>query len=352
MKVRIFKGDFYEIGQQLGKIYKSNGMNFDKGKIDSVLYKNQLKIYEKHYPELLEEFNGIAKSGGFDEKKLIYYFITNEIYYYRKYCYKRNYKRKKHKLNKACTIFGFKTGNNLFVGRNYDWIPETKKIFEVYKVLNPKRNSFIAVTDMGITSSATAKPKYFSYEADDAINDKGLYIGITFACADKLLYGISSIHMTKIIAETCETVKDAIEVFEKIPLCCPKNFFIADKNADMVIVEHTSKKFKVIYPENNILVKTNHYLDRELAREDKILKLFPRHNTFKRYNEVFNEINREKDNFNINTIIKILRRPRSHVYQNFRRLKTIWTLALNMTNREYKIYWDTLGKRKKAELKI
>jgi len=40
MKVRIFKGDFYEIGQQLGKIYKSNGMNFDKGKIDPVLYKN------------------------------------------------------------------------------------------------------------------------------------------------------------------------------------------------------------------------------------------------------------------------------------------------------------------------
>jgi len=51
--------------------------------------------------------------------------------------------------------------NNLFIGRNYNWIPETKKIFEIYRVVNPERNSFIAVTDMGIDSPATTKPKYF-----------------------------------------------------------------------------------------------------------------------------------------------------------------------------------------------
>lgn len=48
MNTKIFKGSFFEIGQQQGKIYKANGMNFDNVKINPVLYKNQLQVYEKH----------------------------------------------------------------------------------------------------------------------------------------------------------------------------------------------------------------------------------------------------------------------------------------------------------------
>jgi len=95
MNIKTFKGKFFEIGQHQGKIYKANGMNLDKVKIDPVLYKNQLKVYKKHYPELLEEFKGMAESGNFDEKKLIYYFITGEILYY----------RNRFRLDKACTNF-------------------------------------------------------------------------------------------------------------------------------------------------------------------------------------------------------------------------------------------------------
>lgn len=342
MNIKTFKGKFFEIGQQQGRIYKANGMNFDKVKIDPVLYKNQLQVYEKHYPELLEEFRGMAKGGNFDEERLIYDFITSEIFYY----------KNRFKLDKACTIFGYKIKNNLFVGRNYDWLPETDKIFEVYKVINPERNSFVAITDMGIGSPATAKPKYFFYNADDAINDKGLFIGLTFAYADQWSYGVSCIHMTKIIAEICSTVKDAIKVFEKVPLCCPKNFFIADKNGDMAIVEHTSKKFKVLYPKENILIQTNHYVDNELAKEDTVLKRVPFHNTFIRYYETLQKINLEKDKFKLDSAIKILGSPGSYTCQNFPGIKTIWTLALDMTNKKYRIYWDISGKRKTKELEI
>ena len=342
MNIKTFKGNFFEIGQQQGKIYKTNGMNFDKVKINPVLYKNQLEVYKKHYPELLEEFRGMAKGGNFDEEKLIYNFITSEIFYY----------RNRFRLDKACTIFGYKVKNNLFVGRNYDWLPETDKIFEVYKVVNPERNSFIAVTDMGIDSPATAKPRYFFYNADDAINDKGLFIGLTFAYADQWSYGVSCIHMTKLIIETCETVKEAIKVFEKVPLCFPKNFFIADKNGDMAIVEHTSKKFKVVYPKDNILIQTNHYVDNELAKEDTVLKRVPFHNTFIRYYETLQKINFERDKFKLDSAIKILGKPGSYTCQNFPGIKTIWTLALDMTNKKYKIYWDISGKRKTEELAI
>ena len=80
MNIKTFKGNFYEIGKHQGKIYKANGMNFDKIIIDPILYKNQLQVYERYYPELLEEFRGMAEGGNFDERKLIYSFITEEIY--------------------------------------------------------------------------------------------------------------------------------------------------------------------------------------------------------------------------------------------------------------------------------
>ena len=158
--------------------------------------------------------------------------------------------------------------------------------------------------------------------------------------------------MTKIIAETCETVKEAIKVFEKVPLCCPKNFFIADKNGDMAIVEHTSKKFKVLYPKDDILIQTNHYVDNELAKEDTVLKRVPIHNTFIRYYETLQKINLYKDKFKQDSAIKILGKPGSYTCQNFPGIKTVWTLALDMTNKKYRIYWDIFGKRETKELEI
>ena len=72
MKMKIFKGSFFEIGEQQGRLYKANGMKLpDKVEIDPILYKNQLRIYEKHYPELLEKLSGIAEAGSYDKDKLI-----------------------------------------------------------------------------------------------------------------------------------------------------------------------------------------------------------------------------------------------------------------------------------------
>ncbi len=342
MDVKTFQGDFFEIGKQLGELYKKNGMNFDGVKIDPVIYKDQKAIYEKHYPEMLDEFRGMAVGGNFDENKLIYDFITLESN-----CY-----RKQFGLDKACTIFGYKKGKDLFVGRNYDWIPEAGRIFETYKVINPKKYSFIAVTDMAVGDLETAKPEYLFYYPDDVINDQGLFVGITFAFADQWSYGISCYYMTKLIAETCRTVQEAINVFNNVPICCPKNFFIADKYGDMAVVEHTSKKFRIVTPKDNVLIQTNHYVDPELAQEDTVLKRIPQHNTYIRYYETLQKIGIEKDKFDHDSIIEILGRPGSYTCQNFPGIKTIWTLALYMTNGRYSIYWDLFEERKSEEIKI
>lgn len=340
-KVRTFKGSFLEIGKQQGRVYKKNGMSFKNIKINSKLFQNQLRIYKNHYPELLEELKGVAEGGGFDEEKVIYKFITEELRWF----------TKEFNLKKACTIFGVKNKEGVFVGRNYDWRPVVEKIFEVYKVKNNERNNFIAITDMGVGYDLSiVKPKYFFYNADDTINDKGLFIGLTFAYNDKWSYGLSCVHLIKLVAETCTTVDDALNVFKKTPLCYPKNFFIADRFGNMAVVEHTSKRFKILHPKNNVLIQTNHYVDSELAQEDTVLSEVPTHNTFLRYYETLQKINARKEKFQLSDIIKILGNTKSYVCQNHKKIKTIWSLALDMKKKKYKLYYNLFGKRKEKLL--
>ena len=342
MEIKTFKGSFYETGRQQGEIYKKNGADFKDVTIDPTVYKKQLDVYKKYYPEFLEKLKGIADAGGFDRDKLNYAFISGGLL-----AYINNFD-----LNKACTIFGIKNENGIFVGRNYDWIPEIEKIFQVYRVVNPKRNAFIAISDMDVNYPKHKSPKYQMYDPDDAINDKGLFIGLTFAYADSYSYGITCTHMIELIAETCATVEDAINVFKKVPLCYPKNFFIADKNGDMAVVEHTSKRFRVVRPKNDILVKTNNYVDPELAKEDTTLIHLPQHNTFLRYDEVLQKLSATKEKFSFSDIIGVLGKKGSYVCQNHPGVRTIWSLGLDMKRQKYKIYWDLFKKRKEMELKV
>jgi len=337
-----FKGNYFEIGIQLGEIYRQKGLNFDNVKINSKFLKNQLRVYGKYYPDFLEELKGVAKGGNFDLQKILSLHLTGEIDFY----------INKIGLSQACTIFGAKTKNGTFIGRNYDWLPITEKIFEVYQKDNPRCFNFIGVSDMGIGSEDDVKNKFLFYDTIDVINEEGLFVGITFGYYDFWQYGLSWREISRYIIENCKTVKEALKVFDIFPLSCPKNFFITDKQGNMAVVEHVVKKFKVIYPEKNVLIKSNHYVDHELAKEDTVLERNPTHNTFIRYYETLQNINAIKDNFEFNDIIKILGNIKTYTCQNQDNIKTIWTLALNMQKGIYSLYWDLFKDRKEKILKI
>jgi len=340
MEIKTFKGNYFEIGKQQGKIYREKEVNFNLP-LKPKMFDAQLKIYKKHYPELLEELKGIAEGGGFDEKKVINTFICIELLW----------ATQKYGLQHGCTIIGVQNKNGFFVGRNFDWPPGCEKTFQAYKVINSSANSYITVTERGF--GVTHNQKNLYYLPEDVINDKGLFISLLVAHHKNWSYGLSRIHINKLIGEKCSRVEEALEIFNKIPVCCPNNYFIADKHGKMAVVEHTSgKRFKIIYPENDVMIKTNHYLDPEYAKEDKALRyrLFP--NTKRRYRTARKKIMSIKETFNFSDVIKILGDTKSPVCANKRYVKTIWTLALDMKNKKYKLYWDLFGKRKEQKLEI
>ena len=90
----------------------------------------------------------------------------------------------------SCTIFGVKNKNGVFLGRNLDWIPATEKVMEVYKRKENNCYKLLAVSDMLISSPSDIKQKFLFYDTIDVINEKGLFIGITFAYGDTWSHGL------------------------------------------------------------------------------------------------------------------------------------------------------------------
>jgi len=339
--MKTFKGSFFEIGKQQGELYRQNGLCLDSIKVDHKLVAEQLKIFEKYYPQFLEEIDGISVGGNFDKDKLLHIYLALEILGY----------TNRFKLPLSCTIFGVKNHNGTFVGRNLDWIPITETIMEPYKREAEGCYKILAISDMFIGDASDVEKRFLLYDAIDVINEKGLFIGITYAYGNTCSYGLSWKELTRIIGERCATVDEALNIFKCIPVSHPKNFFIADKKGNMVVVEHNSKNYKIVYPKNNVLIQTNHYLDPDLSKIDKVLIENPTHNTFIRYYETLQKINFIKDTFQLSDVIKILGNPQSYTCQNHE-IRTIWTVALSMEKQQSKLYTDVVGKQNEQELVI
>lgn len=321
-------------------------MNLEKIKVNKKLLENQKKIYEKYFPEILMELKGINSVLQINEEQLLFFFLAGELNWFRRlYLPKEDF----HERIKGCTIFGFKNQDGFFVGRNYDWLKATEEKFKIYKVVNQTKNSYLAITDMGVYAPKSDS-QYLFYNEDDIINDKGLFIGLNFALAYKWAYGLRPAHMMKLIAENCHSVDEAVEMLKKVPLCYPKFFFIADRAGKMVVVEHDSKNIKIREPDNNLLIMTNHFVDQDLHNEDKILIKYKKHNTQLRYEEVCQKLDARKDNFVFSDIIEILGDKKSHACQDKYGIRTIWSLSLEMKRRKYFLFHDLFGKRKKINL--
>jgi len=339
--MKVFKGSNFEIGKLQGEMYRENGLSLDKVKLNKKILNNQLEVYRKYYPGLLEELKGISAGGNFNHERILQVYLAGEIIWY----------TSRFKMPLSCTIFGIQNDNGTYVGRNLDWIPVTEEVMEVYKREGDGCNHFIGISDMLIGSPKDVDRKFLFYDTIDVINDKGLFIGITFAYGNTWSYGLSWKDMTKLIGETCSTVNEALEVFKKTPLSIPKNFFIADKKGNMAVVEHNSDKYRVLFPQNGVLIQTNHYVDSELQRVDQVLKEVPHHNTYIRYFEALQKLNWNKDKFKHSDVIDVLANPKSYICQNDE-IKTIWSLALDMQKAQYWLYTDVVDKKKRQTLVV
>lgn len=332
-----FSGAHAEYGEFVAKMMQKNNHEFYRH-LNPETLQHQQKIYQKFYPEIITELNVIANYFGLPPEFVLYEGIASSVDHWRERLRPRNH---------GCTIFAIHEGDNTFVGRNYDWIPAVREFYGAYQIDIRGANRYFGFSDESVWYRHTGKRLRKPYFVD-AVNEKGLYIGLTFSNIDAWNYGVLPMHFIRYVAEKCNTTRQALNAFAKIPGAIPKNFLIADAKGDIAVVEHAARHHAVLRPgANGVLIQTNHCLAPELIKYDRVRERNPRTNTFLRYAEAEYLINQQLPNFQFTDLRPILRQ--SHYIYND---DTIWSLALELSSQRFNIYHDTAMGQKQQKFEF
>ncbi len=329
-----FQGTRQEFGEYYGLRLREFHHDFFHHTNKDTL-RRQLRLYEKFYPELVAEKYSAAAILHQDPQYLLYEDLASPIDAQR---------RRVNPHQHGCTIFAIRENGKVFVGRNYDWLPEAREFFEYYDITIKGSNRYFAFSDESVWGRHTGRRSRKIY-AEDAINEYGLYIGLTASKIDKWNYGLTPSHLIRYIAEHCKTTRQALNIFAKVPCAIPKNFLIADATGNLAVVEHSSRSYEIIRPDkSSILVHTNHCLSPKFQHIDHVYEHNPRSDTFLRYQEANYLIREQMPKFQFTDLWRILRKSH-YVYNN----DTIWSLALELTEQRFNVYYDTATGQKHAK---
>ena len=320
-----FSGDRKQFGEYYAVRLKANHHNFYDYTNAKTLRK-QLNLYQKYYPELITERIAAAHALQQNPDFLLYEDLASFVDVQR---------RRINPHQHGCTIFAVRENGKVFVGRNYDWLPEARNFFEHYDFNITGANRYFAFSDESVWGRHTGRRNRKIY-AEDTINEYGLYVGLTYSHIDKWNYGLAPTHFLRYIAEHCSTTRQALNVFARIPCAIPKNFLIADAKGDLAVVEHTSRDYVIIRPDaNGVLIQTNHCLAPKLQPLDRVLQHSAATTSFVRAAEAKLLVQRQLPNFQFTDLWRILRASH-YIYNN----DTIWSLALELTSQRFNLYYD------------
>lgn len=359
-----FTGTRTEFGQFYGERLRKFHHDFYRTVNEDTLRRQQ-RIYERFYPELVTERLAAAEVLGLPAEFLLYEDLASFVDAGRKRLHNA-------KPTEGCTIFALNDNGHCFVGRNYDWNPQARDFFEQYDLDLKGAYRYFTFSDESVWGRHTGKKTRKIY-AEDALNEYGLYIGLTYAHLGAIGYGLSPSHLIRYIAEHCRTTRQALNAFAKIPCAVPKNFVIADAKGDIAAVEHAAKSYEVVRPgmagtreiwlgktaeqrarqrtkgktaselanhqmlaDCRLMVHTNHYLSPRLRAQDLICAHNPTANSFLRYEETKHLVEMQLPGFQFTDIWRIMRESH-YVYSD----ETIWSLALDLTDGRYNVYYDT-----------
>ncbi len=262
------KGSYFEMGIQVGKQLKEVGFNPEfvipkdyKG--FEFLAQCEAAI-QKFIPEIIENFKGMAKGGGFEYDRLK---ILPMTLFFDSFI----------EIHPSCTIVAlsgeYTESKKPIFFRNYDWDINFEKFFTVTRSQPAKGIPNVSFGD-------TYGGRY------GGTNTAGLTIAITGGRTyqGRVKPGIIMSIATRWMLDQCKTTLEAVEFLQKIPHVHGFNFIICDQQGKMARVAATPEKVDVEYMKSGILIQTNHYITTEMKDLENPELIFP--SSLQRYQNV------------------------------------------------------------------
>lgn len=223
-----FRGTHYEAGFRWGSLlFKHKNLILDHipfeitgERVDYAF--SCIPIYEKYYPEILEELRGLADGQGCDVRALEAVLLS--MYSIPPSC--------------GCSCFAALGEGNVLFGRNSDFLTEMEKLnLNVIYDLSDGAYSF--------TGNTTA-----FVEMEDGVNEHGLAVGLTSVYPSIRRPGFHAGLLLRCLLEKCRSVSEALTLLGKLPIGSSQTLTLADSCGNIAMVECNCEQMEVIRPEN------------------------------------------------------------------------------------------------------
>ena len=168
-------------------------------------------------------------------------------------------------------------GGRLLVGRNFDFYG--KGVWNTNSALiifEPKgKQKYCWMGSLGLPASG------------QAMNESGLIVSLhTHFTRDVRMRGMPLYSLFVNILESCTCLEEAVRLIKAQPRICGLSMFIVDTRArDAAVVGFSAGNQEVLRPENDVLIRTNHYLTPEMKAAE-VMPLQFKLNTEGRYNRI------------------------------------------------------------------
>lgn len=306
-----FKKTHYEAGYKWGSLLYKNG-NIISNQHTFVITKERkefakkcLPIYEKYYPEILEEIKGIA-DGQKSSYEDLYTFLVSM------YCFE---------FNNHCTCFAFKNDDNIIFGRNSDFLVSLEKLY--MNCLYNLDNSY------AFNGNTTA-----FIQMEDGVNEFGLAIGLTFVYPKIKQAGFNAGMLVRYLLEKCKTTKEVISKLKELPIASAQTLTIVDKTGDMAIIECNPKNTEIIRPneDGNFVATANNFNSLKMKEYRNIG--IDDWNSDERYKVAYSSLKEHKNKYSLELAKFILAGKFGFMCQYNRKANadTVWSVIYDLKN--------------------
>ena len=242
------KGSHYDCGFYWGSLLRKNNKliaNQHTFMIDEKRKEFAIKclpVYEKYYPEILDEIKGIADGQQTSYEDMLTFLLSM-------YCFE---------FYNKCTCIAISDINQILLARNSDFLVELEKLY-----MN-------CLYDLDGCYSFNGNTTAF-IEMEDGVNEYGLAVGMTFIYPQNIMPGINAGMLVRYILEKFQTLQEAIQFIKIVPIASNQTITIADALGNIAVVECNSQNVEIIYPlENeNFVVTTNHFYSLVMKKYNK-----------------------------------------------------------------------------------
>ncbi len=308
-----FRKSHYEAGYNWGNLLYKNGKNIDQAPTFKITEERKafagecLPIYERYYPEVLEEIRGLA-DGQKSRYKDFYTFLLSM------YCFE---------FNNHCTCFAFKDKDNLIFGRNSDFLVALEKLYMncLYK-LN-RGYSFNGNTTAFI-------------EMEDGINEHGLAVGLTFIYPKIIKAGFNSGMLVRYLLEKCKTTSEVIENLNMIPIASQQTLTVIDNAGNFAVIECNCSHIEIIKPagDNCFIVATNSFVSQKMAEYNN--HAIDNWNSDERYSVAYNVLKKNRNHFSVGLARDILSGKHGFMcqYERNKGADTVWSVIYDIKNKK------------------